>query len=647
MNFDSSRDYIVATVLPWMRQKHETKLEQIREFTAEEARQMYMDGLPLIMNHHDGQYDPATNTQNELHVIGEVHASTVHGTDTKVLASIEPTMNEMAMMSSNRVATGLYRGVSLGQQIETRIKASDGYAVFVKRPEEVSLCKEGRREGSLIELYCPGQATIERLALHAPEDLELLIDHHGYRQELIDKGIVEKSSRQYIDALAEISHKRLKRAISANQLHPRPPPTSRISGLMSGSLKDQASTEASQASPATDKEMASSSSPPPPSSSSSQKTTEADAADSSSERSGVTTASIPDVASLKEMTEAALRYKTESVDRAKQLAQMQERLTKAEAAEKKLEEIEQAKRDKIKREFETAIKSLEQFSAVAKFPRETLECTVDSAKDMFEANPERSLGMIKSALTMAARASTATREAEEAQAKKLEAAAHVFDERYFDTVKRRFLDLDEQEVSFSSSYPSRSETAFERRFQEATAAAATTTSSESASPLTQSNNVDNAAEMSTGDNNQFRAKKRSATEMFGGSDTPPAPMFLRASNASEENTFDAATCFADLFQATGVLPTYTQVALGEAIVASGKDKASADGRTREPIMVRKRTRRVPAAIEPANFAPEWDKVLQRAMETGSFRQRFATPNARLRMTSNSVKDIEVPLDTPY
>ena len=62
-------------------------------------------------------------------------------------------------------------------------------------------------------------------------------------------------------------------------------------------------------------------------------------------------------------------------------------------------------------------------------------------------------------------------------------------------------------------------------------------------------------------------------------------------------------------------------------------------------MTRKRLRRSEARIEPANFAPAWDSMLQKAMETGPFRQRFAGNS--LRMTTAPMKDVEIPFDSAY
>jgi len=619
-DIDPKRDYVVATYLPWMRQQHETKLEQVREFTANEARQLYMDGLPLLMNHHDGAYDEQTKTTADHCPIGVIHASSVRGTDAKILASIDPLMNKEAMMSTNRVARGQYMGVSLGQQVETRIKASEGYAVFIKRPEEVSLCRKGRRNGSLIELYCPGADTIRRLAETAPDFLEELIDCHGYRQAMIDSGIDDKKSERYIDALADVSRQRIERAIRANVLHPRPPPKHSVSGQMSNNLKDQASEAAEpDAPPASDAALPDA----PP------------ATETETPAGGVATPSIPDVSSLKEMTDAALKYKTESVERAKELSQMREQLVKAQEAETKLAKIEQDKKDLIESEFKTAIKSLEQYSAVAKIPREDLSFTVDSAKDMFDSNPQRSLGMIKSALVMAAKASGVERAREKEHAAKLAEGAEALNSRYLDGIQNRFAQLNEQESSFmSGSMPPPS--SFDRRFPSVGA----TDSPPAASTAHLGGVVDRANAAATAEQ-QSEPKKRSITSMLGGGvEMAPPPLFVRASNDTDKNTFDAASHFADLFQATGVLPSYTQIADGEMVVATDKYKASADGKTQTPIMARKKTRRSPAAVEPANFAPDWDSVLQSAMRDSRFAVRHS--GGRMRQTSKPVPDMLLP-----
>jgi len=353
---DPSRDYVVATFLPYTRQRHDTQLEQVREFTTDEARQLYMDGLPLIMNHHDGSVDPTTGDVAEHHPVGVIHASSVRGTDAKMLASIDPTMNEAAMLSSNKVALSEYGAVSLGQLVETRIKSGEGgYAVFVKRPIEVSLCRRGRRHGSSIEQYCPGRATLERLAQHEPDDLERMIDAHDYRRELIDSGVDDKKSARYIDVLATLSRNRLVRAIDADSLYPRPPPrqTTPANASMSDSKQDQASADM--------KETVADATTTTDASTETAATKMADAAQVPATSSGVETPANSEMSALKEMTDRALKSKHELVERTKKMAEMEQRLAKAEEAEKKLAAIEQEKHDRIKSEFETALKSLEQY----------------------------------------------------------------------------------------------------------------------------------------------------------------------------------------------------------------------------------------------------------------------------------------------
>jgi len=215
-----TRDYLVADMLPYMLRDHVDENDREWNFTVDEARQLNVDGLPLLVEHNDGDPD-AAGVQLPRIAVGRVEASSVRVPHAKMLASIEPgASSAQARAASHAVASGAFKDVSLQHRVSRRASARAGGApVSVKRPTEVSLVGEGWRYGSRIRDFFPSRATLTRLAVESPDDLETFIDRFGYRPAVIDAGVAPASRGAYIDVLAKASDERLDKAVAEHRLY--------------------------------------------------------------------------------------------------------------------------------------------------------------------------------------------------------------------------------------------------------------------------------------------------------------------------------------------------------------------------------------------------------------------------------------------
>ena len=640
MEIDPQCDYVVAVVLPYMQLQHEPNSDDmIRDFTVSESHQLYMDKLPLMMNHNDGTTEDGVT--RPLDIVGTVEASAVRGADSRMLASIDPTRSEAAMFSSNAVATGIYKDVSLGNTVEVVVRASGGELVYRKVPEEVSLCKRGLRRGSRIERYCPGRGTIERLARHAPEDLDLLVRVHDYERDLSARGVTLASGAEYIDALVALSNERLLDTIEREQLYPRPVPTNY--NTMSTTADDQ--TLAADATKAS--ESAADSSPAAAADADTKAAGEERAADKTAEAAAAAAArtssaagtvetrvpETPDVMNAKKMAAEALKAREEAFE-------LRQRLAKAEDAEKRLAAIEAREAAKQKAQMEAIVKSFTQHAAAAKTSQIDVDREVEDCWQMYKTQPERGIQMAERAMRMAVRASENMESLEQARTQKMAEHTNALNSKYFDTIASKFSALNDREMSFVASRNTSSDatdmqTPLDRRFKVPADPAAAT--------MTQQQDATNSSISGDRGDNAVGQKRTvpNAMQQQQQMESAPEPLFVRASeNNPIKIDYDAKAAFEAILNETGVIPSFDQVAFNERLVPTGRMKASADG-TDVPVLKRQRLRRYRANIEPANFAPEFDRLLVKALDTGPFRSRNARP---LVMTSRPVDDVPLPLD---
>jgi len=624
---NQDRDYVVATMLPYMPLEHEpNSKEEVRDFTVNEASELYVDDLPLLMNHNDGVVEDGK--ERPLDVIGKVEASNLRGAASKMLAWIEPTMSDAAMYSTNAVANGIYNDVSLGNIVDAVVRANGSKIVYRKIPQEVSLCERGRRYGSRIEAYCPGRTTIERLATDWPDDLQTLIRVHNYAADLSEMGVVPEQRAEYIDALVKLSSERLERTIQRENLYPRPRPQQTFAMSADdkslGSEKMNASEDAAAASP-----------PPAPPPAEKEGGGEKEAAAPPPPKAE-TAADVPDMTNMKKMAEAALKAREEAFDLRQRLAKTEERLAKGEEAEKRLAAIESEKAEKRQKQFETIIKSYMQHAAAAKTPQTEVDEEVHDCHDTFKNNPERGIRMAERVHRMAIRASEMTNSNEESEAQRLAQRTKMFNDNVLDTLASKWSTLNQREMSFAKAQTARgasapasvpdegAETAFDRRFKSSIADASA-----------------KQHESKTAAQEILGLNKRKAEEMMM-AEKPAAPLFVRASeNAAgdDDDEFDALAVWNQITEETGKIASLEQVMYVDRLVNMGRMQAGVNGDV--PELKRMRLRQTPANIDPWNFklSPTWANNLDKALMSGNFRERNARP---LMMTSRAVPDVELP-----
>jgi len=606
-------DAFVATMLPYMQLEHEDARDRVREFTVAEARQLYMDDLPLLINHNDGEEQHGAPTP--LLRVGHIEASAVDGLNASVLAIVDPELSADARFASDAIASGRYEDVSLGNRVETIVRASQGTATYVKTPVEVSLCRRGRRYGSHITTYCPGRATLERLARHSPDDLVRMAERHGYAQPLIDMGVDASDRKRYIEALATLSDSRLTEVVARQHLYRRP--------IASMSVAASETPAAAVAAPPA--EAAPAAAAPPP----------AAVAAPPASRAVETSSLSPSQAQLQTMAEQLLAAKNASVQRGEELAaalaerqRMQEEVEKGRAAMARLAELEEAKKKKVREDFEQLAKSYISHAKDARAPAAEIEQQVQMARELLETNPDFGLEQMKSSMRMAIRAAESASSAEKKRADEMAMQTERINSSFLDDMSKKYAALDARDVALQKSMLP--PTAY------ATSPAATPSASAQPPKFA-----------SVGETPLYESRASTSTVALGaGSALPPAsrpfadyrekePVRLFSANVRASETADADFPASDVFknyiEATGRLPFYEQVAVGEHFVETGQVRASADG-TEERIKERKRLRTTPAAVSPANFAPEWNAKLNAAMDLIAQQPNMANRDIRLKCT---------------
>ena len=647
-------DYIVAKTLPYMQLVHEDgSSDRWKHFTVDEARQMYVDGLPLLMNHNDG------DDGGKLIEVGQVRASAVKGAHAKVLATIEPRRSEAATLASNRVATGLYPSVSLGHQVDVNIRAAldSGAATYTKTPREVSLCKKGARFGSTIDVYCPGRTTLERLAADAPEDLAKLVERHGYGEALIDMGVSATDGERYIEALATLSDSRLAEVIEREGLRPRaPPPPATTHFMTSNAGTPPAKVQASDASaPPADAQppaaaAATETQQQPPAASTSTETAAPPAQQQQQQQQQAPPASqeqqqqqpnrsietpstgggVDGSIAPHEWAKLAVEAGKESKAHAEALAEERrknaELVTKLEraahaeaqlAAEKA--EREAKEKEKRKEELESVIKSLRQYGAAGGIAKDTIEEQIMAAREYEQSNPDVSMKMLQQAHTLAVHASDERKKHQEEKGVLLHNSVENFNKTFLDSQAREWHQLRSETANLSRAAvpPTALSTRFEQPPQQAPATSPTPS-------------MPTGASSSSTDSQSPPQRKRAYADYV---ETAAPPHFtVRAS----EDKFPVGELRADYMKATGKHPSYSDLAYGVHFEATGKVQMSADGCTEEPVVNRKRLRRTPAHISPWNYAPAFAASLEKAMEQVSSNVRGAS-SMQMRMVEQGPK----------
>ncbi len=592
--FNDERDYVVAVHLPFMLQEHDTDVARVRDFTVGESHQMYLDDYPVYMNHNDGTYDTECNRQRERDLIGKVDAMQTNGVTGKVLLSIDPSLSEAATFASNAIATGIYCGVSLGHDVRTRVRASSHEMYYQKTPNEVSVVRAGRRPGSDIEHFCPGRATIERLYDAAPDDLDKLVALHGYASHLIDRNVVRNDRTAYIDALTDISHKRLARVVASESLYrnqQRP---------VAGNTMDQVN--ASETHRASENEAqlnaAATATEPPPSLASSVDKNEASTeklvdgnASSPPSIETSTSGNVPNVRNAQEM--AALAYQRE-----KELVEMRLKMAEAERKAKLYDAKIDQELAKQKEKFEQVIKSFTQHAEKDKRAPHEVDLLVSCARDEFARDPTRANEMMQSHLAMAVRASDQNDEMEKLRAQSMITQANAHNDAVFDRYAQGFASLRSQDLDF--------------KFDTQPKPSGATGLRDPTSNSTFSSRFETPSTATPESSTKRETIETSATES---SQLQPAREFtaprLFVSTGGANDYTSSQGQFIEQSKRLGRFATYNDVAHPIYEEATGEVKQSADGE-RVPVMRVKR-QKTRAAVEAATFAPDFHEMLVTTM----------------------------------
>lgn len=242
MNVDlwPDQDLVHAVLLPDLQEKHEDFYDKKTEFTEQQARQMDLAGLPILINHDEG-----------LGQMGEAIAYAVRdkSAESKARAEVLFALDDPAtttderhrfrlQFQQNALMNGAHRDVSLAHTYDVELvqgtvaaaasATSTGECVIKKSPFEISTCDEGKRTGSHVLAYLPSAKTLRRASEGAVRDfcrnhsfvappdgigpqsaewrphIERLVDEIGTRRRQLFKRDVGGVHRASSDALNSI-----------------------------------------------------------------------------------------------------------------------------------------------------------------------------------------------------------------------------------------------------------------------------------------------------------------------------------------------------------------------------------------------------------------------------------------------------------
>jgi len=596
MKFRNDRDYVFANMLPYVQLTHDNVVDQTREFTAAEADRLYMDGLPLLMNHRDGEFNPTTGEQEPLLRVGTVLASRVARGSCMMVGEIDPRSSDAATFTSNAVARGVYRSVSLGNTVETRIKASTGTTYLVKTPDEVSLCKEGRRGGSTIRAYCPGRETLERLYQHAPDDLEALINRHGYREAVIHAGAsLDDDPARYITAVETASQQRWAEELDRYRLAPR-------------SIDTMASSQENRA----DETMTADTNK-----ASQQQADDTLAADTEQQRSVATPlAENNESVAAKTALAEAVKAQQEKLEIMKQFEALKAEKAQSDAQLAKIHEKEKAKDDETR---DTIEKSITQHMVMGQFPKDQIVETVADFRSKYNEDRTSGLRFGERQLMLASKASSAHQQIQKSEANAVAEQQKRVTNDFIAQEARKLQALRAQEAGISLQ-----------------GAASTTVAA--ATPSSSSIDFDSLSAMVDATKTAFETRfeqQAGGVETHVGDKRKEAPVqlcnepekafaevkrFAIKASSDQQESYDAAAVFAQQCKTLGRLPWYEEVAMHAEMQKTGKFKASANGQRVEECVVRA-TRSKPAHLSAANFNPIFDAQCNDAMTNARFGTR--------------------------
>lgn len=137
---NGSSGYFVSTVIPNPKEYHPSVEEMFAEYSVAECFSMKMQGLPLCLRHEDDTFHDVGHVENQF-IMGKIQK------DYDVISRIYD--STQGIFSISYMIEGGYKDVSLQHCAE--------YTDYTRRmirktPIELSLCKEGKRQGSSVYL---------------------------------------------------------------------------------------------------------------------------------------------------------------------------------------------------------------------------------------------------------------------------------------------------------------------------------------------------------------------------------------------------------------------------------------------------------------------------------------------------------------
>jgi hypothetical protein len=356
----------------------------------------------------------------------------------------------------------------------------------------------------------------------------------------------------------------------------------------------------------------------------------------------ISTSSAPDLSSLKEITDAALAAKQKNVEYAKQLAdtamlvqereaavaQMRAELDAAKQENERHAARERAEKEKKRAHLETLLKTLTQNQKKMNMPDDVIGDQVEGYRAAFDQNPDLGLKNLETNIRMAVLANSNNEEQKRKSELDFVKRTEEFNKSWIDAKSRKWTDFSAQELGFQQA--AQSTLASTSKFMTPVAASspaappAETAATATPIPAVAAETPAPTQPVVTQPTPQQQTRKRPFVEK------PAAQLFTTVKASEDQFPCDVAELVSEYVKATGKIPSMRDVQLGTHFVATGRMQASADGYGEEPVYDQKRLRRTPARIEPANFAPDFDRACMEQMSALQHQPRFQ--KARWAMT---------------
>ena len=157
-------DLVYGVTLPNLPNERRTLLEKKEEFTREEGKRLDFVGLPVYLNHEHKL--PAVGITIAARYIEDergARVETLHklNKEAATRAADRSLSGTMSIVQRSQLMLAGHKGLSLGHS-HVASKRSGSRIDISKAPFEISLCREGRRDGSEIASYLPCRNSLRR-----------------------------------------------------------------------------------------------------------------------------------------------------------------------------------------------------------------------------------------------------------------------------------------------------------------------------------------------------------------------------------------------------------------------------------------------------------------------------------------------------